>query len=61
MITVGGSGSGSGSKLGSGSGVEPIDERLRDLIATEVTRGILDGTPVIPCTVKEVIMEIMEE
>ena len=61
MITQGGSGSGSGSGSGLGSGVEPIDERLCDLIMTEVTRGILDATSVIFGTVKEWIMDIMKE
>ena len=60
MITQGSS-SGLGSGLGSGSGVEPIYERLHDLIAAEVTRVILDATPVIFVTIKEDIMEIMEE
>ena len=61
MVTRGGSGLGSGSRSGSGSGAEPIDERLRDLIATEVTHDILDATPMIFGTIKEGIMEIMEE
>ena len=46
---------------GSGSGVEPIDVRLRELITTEVTRDILDVTSTIFGTVKEGIMDIMEE
>ena len=58
---AGGSGSGSGSGVGSGNTTDVIDERLRELIATKVTRGILDTTPVIFGTVKEGIMEIMEE
>ncbi|XP_052619633.1 uncharacterized protein LOC128126006 [Lactuca sativa] len=49
---AGGSGSRSGSVLGDGT--EPVDERLCELIAAEVTRGILDVTPVIFGTVKEV-------
>ena len=59
----GAGGSGSGSRSGSGSGyaTEPVDERLRELIAAEVTRGILDATPLIFRTVKERMMEIMEE
>ena len=42
------------SRSGSGSGdvIEPIDERLHELIAAKVTRGILDATPVIFGTVK---------
>ena len=35
--------------------------RLCELIASEVTRGIHDATPIIFGTVKEGIMEIMEE
>ena len=61
MATRGGSGSGSSSGSGSGSGAEPIDEWLRELIAIEVTRGILDATPMIFDTVKEWIMKIVEE
>ena len=53
MITRGGLGSGSGSRSGSSSGVEPIDERLHELITTDVIRGILDATQVIFGTVKE--------
>ena len=61
MVTQVGSGSGSGLGSGSGFGAEPIDERLHELIEAEVTRGILDATPVIFGTVKEGIIEIMEE
>ena len=57
MATRGGSCLGSDS----GPGVEPIDERLRELITFEVTRGILDVTPVIFGTVKEGIREFMEK
>ena len=42
MITRG---SCSGSRSGSSFGAEPIDERLYDLITTEVTRVILYTTP----------------
>ena len=52
---------GSGSGAGSGDTTDVIDERLHELVASEVTRGILDATPVIFGTVKEGIMEIMEE
>ena len=38
-----------------------MDERLRNLIANEVTRGILNATLVIFGIVKEGIMEIMDE
>ena len=57
MTTQGGSGSGSGL----GSCAEPIDEGLYELIAAELTHGILDATSMIFGTVKEGIMEIMEE
>ena len=61
MIRRRGSGSRSGSGSGSGSGADPIDERLRELIIAEVTHDILDASLVIFGTVKEGIMEIMEE
>ena len=60
-LGAGGSGSGSGSGAGSGSPTDGIDERLRELIAAEVMKDILDATPVIFGTVKEGMMEIMEE
>ena len=44
-----------------GDGTEPINERLRELIAVEVTRGIVTATPVIFGIFKEAMMEIMEE
>ena len=47
---------GSGSRAGSGDTTDDIDKRLRELIAAEVTRGILDVTPIIFGTVKEGIM-----
>ena len=56
---VGGSGAGEGS--GSGSGAEQLEERMRELISAEVTRNILDHTPLIFGTVKEVILEILDE
>ena len=39
---------------------ESIDERLRELIAAEVTCDILDATPVIFNTIKEGILEAMD-
>ena len=48
-----GTGSSTGSGIGFGSGSKKIDERIHELIATEVTHGILDATPVIFGTVKE--------
>nr|KAJ0188621.1 hypothetical protein LSAT_V11C900471890 [Lactuca sativa] len=58
MITRG---TGSGSGSGSGSGTDPMDERLHDLITAEVTHCILDANLVIFGTVKEGIIEIMDE
>ena len=60
MITchrAGGSGSGSGL----GSGAEPFDEGLCEFIASEITRGILESTPVIFGSIKEGIMQLMED
>lgn len=54
-------GSGPGFEAGSGDTTDVIDERMHKLIAAEVTRGILDASPVIFGMVKEGIMEIMEE
>lgn len=56
---VGRSGAGEGS--GSGSGAEQFEERMRELISTEVTRSIIDQTPMIFVTVKEGILEILDE
>ena len=55
MITRGGSGS------GSSSGTEPINERICELILVEVTCGILDATSMLFGTIKEGIMELMDE
>ena len=55
--TDGGSGEGSGS----GSGTEPIEERLREFITSEITRGILESTPIIFGSIKEGIVEMMED
>lgn len=58
---AGGSGSGSGSGLGSGAGSEQVDEGLRKFIASEITRGILESTPIIFRSIKEGIIELMED
>ena len=42
-------------------GVEPIDERIREFISSEITRGFLEVTPVIFGTIKEGIMELLDE
>ena len=52
---------GSGSRSGSGSGAEPVDEGLREFIAFEITRGFLKVTPVIFGSIKEGIIELMED
>ena len=54
---VGSSGEGSGS----GSGSEPVDEGLRGFIASEITRAILESTPIIFGSIKEGILELMED
>ena len=64
MVTLrerpaGGLGAGEGS--GSGSGAEQLEERMRELISAEVTRSILDQTPVIFGMLKEGILEILDE
>lgn len=46
---------------GSGSGAEQLEERMRELISAKVTRNILAKTPVIFGTVKEGILEILDE
>ena len=58
MSTCGG---GSGSSSGSGSGVEPTDERICKFVSSEINRGILDVTLVMFGTIKEGIMEILDE
>ena len=55
MITRG------GSRSSSGSGAEPVDERLCKFISAEVTHGILDATPVLFDTIKEGILKLMNE
>ena len=52
---------GSGEGSGSGSGSEPVDEGLREFIASEITRGILESTPILFGSIKEGIMELMED
>lgn len=42
-------------------GHRTIDERLCERIAAEVTRGILDGNLVMLGTIKDVIVELMDE
>ena len=51
----------SGEESGSTSGSEPVDERLREFFASEITRGIPDATQVIFGSIKEGIIELMED
>ena len=59
MVTRGGSCPGQGSGLGSRVG--PLDDWMRELISSEITRIILDQTPMIFGTIKEGIMENLDE
>ena len=44
-----------------GSGSEPVDEGLREFIASEITRGILESTPINFGSIKEGIVKLMED
>ena len=59
--SVGGLGSGSGSGSGSGAGSDLVDDGLCKFITSEIMRGILEVTPVIFRSIKEGIIELMEE
>ena len=59
MVETCGGGSGSGS--GSGAGTEPLDERMWGFISSEITCCVLDQISMIFGSVKEGILEIMEE
>ena len=52
-------GSGSGSRLGYGA--EPIAQRIREFVSSKITCGILDGTLVMSGTIKEGIIELLNE
>ena len=56
---VGSSGAGEGS--GSGSRTEQLDDQTREFISSEITHCILEQNPVIFGTVKEDILEILDE
>ena len=56
-----GGSSGAGEGSGSGSGAEQLDEQTREFFTSEVTRIILEQTPVIFGSIKEGILELMEE
>ena len=47
---------GGGFDSGSGSGAEPIDERMQEFITSEVIHGIMEATSVIFGTIKEGII-----
>ena len=53
--------SGEGLGLGSGSDVEAIDEKIHELVMSEITRSMLDATPVMFGTIKEGVMELLDE
>ena len=55
---VGGSGAGEGS--GSGLGAKQLGEQMREFISAEITRSILDQTPLICGTLKERILELLD-
>ena len=50
-----------GGGSGSCSGLEPIDERLCELIVAAINLGIFDGTAVMFGTINEGIMDLMDE
>ena len=52
-------GSGSSSSLGFGS--RQLDQQMREFISSMINRNILEHTPVIFGTIKEGIMEVLEE
>ena len=52
---------GLGSGSGSGTSSKPIDEALREFIAFKITIGILNATQVMFGSIKEGIMEFMED
>ena len=56
---VGSFGVGEGS--GSGLGVRQLDDQTREFISSEITCSILDQTPVIFGTIKEGILELLDE
>ena len=50
-----------GSGSGSGVGIELISEQMWEFISSEITRGILEQTLVIFGSIKEGILEILDE
>ena len=63
MVTTrhGMGGSGSGSTSGLGVGSEQVDDGLHEFITFETTRGKLESTPVTFGSIKEGIIELMED
>ena len=53
--------SGAGEGSGSGSGARQLDDQMREFISSEITHCILEQIPVIFGTVKEGILESMDE
>ena len=45
----------------SGYGVGPFDDHMQEFFLLEITRSILEQTPVIFGTIKEGIMEVLDE
>ena len=52
---------GAGEGSGSGSGDERIHEKTREFLSSEITRIILEQTPVIFGSINEGILELMDE
>ena len=44
----------------SGAGIELINTRMQEFISSEITRGILEWTPVVFGSVKEGILELLD-
>ena len=59
MISTCGRDFGSGSD--SGSSIESVDERICEFFTSNITRSILDVTPVMFGTMKDGIMELLDE
>ena len=53
--------SGAGGGSGSGPEVGQLDEQTREFLSSEITRTILEKTPVIFGSIKEGILDLMEE
>ena len=51
---------GSGSELGSGAGVDSIDECMREFISSEITHNILEWPHMIFGLVKERILKLLD-